>query len=74
MDMVALELVRNLQLIDKENEYVVFIAPDVDGGVLSETANFKIVRLSGGFYPFWEQFALPRAARKEGCRILHGSK
>ena len=71
MDMVALELVRNLQLIDKENEYVVFIAPDVDGGVLSETANFKIVRLSGGFYPFWEQFALPRAARKEGCRILH---
>ncbi|PKP46881.1 MAG: hypothetical protein CVT94_13180 [Bacteroidetes bacterium HGW-Bacteroidetes-11] len=71
MDMVALELVRNLQLIDKENEYVVFIAPDVDDNVLLETANFKIVRLSGGFYPFWEQFALPRAARKEGCRILH---
>jgi len=71
MDMVALELVRNLQLIDKKNEYVVFIAPDADDTVLTETENFKIVRLSGGFYPFWEQFALSRAARKAGCQILH---
>ena len=71
MDMVALELVRNLQQIDTENEYVVFIKPDVDDSVLTETPNFKIIRLNGGFYPIWEQFALPRAARKAGCDLLH---
>ena len=28
MDMVALELIKNLQLIDKKNEYIVFVKPD----------------------------------------------
>jgi glycosyltransferase involved in cell wall biosynthesis len=71
MDMVALELIRNLQLIDHENEYVVFVAPDEDDQVIQETPNFKIVRLEGGFYPLWEQIALPRAAKREGCQVLH---
>lgn len=71
MDMVALELIRNLQKIDPENEYVIFIKPDIDDTVLKQTENFKIVKLKGGFYPLWEQFSLPRAARKEGCELLH---
>ncbi|MEI8048021.1 MAG: glycosyltransferase family 1 protein [Bacteroidota bacterium] len=71
MDMVALELIRYLQEIDHENEYVVFIAPDEDDSVLKETANFKIVKLDGGSYPVWEQFALPKAAREADCQILH---
>lgn len=71
MDMVALELIRNLQKIDAENEYVLFIKPDEDDSVIQETANFKVVKLEGGFYPLWEQIALPRAAKKEGCQILH---
>ena len=71
MDMVALELIRNLQSIDTENEYLIFVKPDVDDLVIKETANFKIVKLEGGFYPLWEQIALPRAAKKMGCQILH---
>ena len=71
MDMVALELIRNLQRIDPVNEYVLFIKPDADDSVITETANFKIVRLEGGFYPLWEQIALPHAAREAGCQILH---
>ena len=71
MDMVALELIRNLQEIDHENEYVIFVKPDDDDSVLKQTDNFKIVKLNGGFYPFWEQFSLPRAARENGCQILH---
>lgn len=71
MDMVALELIRNLQEIDHENEYVIFVKPDEDDSVLKETPNFKIVRLEGGFYPMWEQFALPKAAYNAGCEILH---
>lgn len=71
MDMVALELIRNLQLIDRENEYVIFVKPDEDDQVIQETPNFKIVKLDGGFYPLWEQIALPKAAAREGCDILH---
>ena len=71
MDMVALELIRNLQEIDHENEYVIFVKPDIDDTALEQTANFRIIKLKGGFYPLWEQFSLPRAARKEGCQLLH---
>lgn len=71
MDMVALELIKNLQIIDKENEYVVFVKPDEDSGCIPKANNFKIIELGGGPYPTWEQFALPKAARKEGCDLLH---
>jgi glycosyltransferase involved in cell wall biosynthesis len=71
MDMVALELIRELQKIDHKNEYVVFIKPDEDSKIFQETPNFKFVALEGGSYPLWEQMALPKAARAEGCDILH---
>lgn len=71
MDMVALELIRNLQMIDLENDYVIFVRPDEDDAVFQETENFRIVRLEGGIYPLWEQFSLPKAAKRERCDILH---
>ncbi len=71
MDMVALELIKNLQQIDKTNEYVIFVKPDSDNKCIPPAPNFKIVELGGGPYPTWEQFALPRAAKAEGCDILH---
>jgi len=71
MDMVALELIRNLQRIDHENEYFLFIKPDIDDSVLSETSNFRIIKVKNSFYPLWEQVALPRAAKETGCQILH---
>ncbi|SDS47088.1 Glycosyltransferase involved in cell wall bisynthesis [Polaribacter sp. KT25b] len=71
MDMVALELIKNLQIIDKENEYFIFVKPDEDSSVLQETSNFKIIELNGGSYPTWEQIALPKAAKEYGCDILH---
>jgi len=71
MDMVALELINELQKIDTENEYVIFVKPDADKNAIKATSNFKIVELGGGPYPTWEQIALPKAAKKEGCDILH---
>lgn len=71
MDIVALELIRNLQRMDTQNDYVVFVKPDEDDTVISESANMKIVPLKGGAYPFWEQVALPKAAKQYGCDILH---
>jgi len=72
MDMVALELIKNLQQIDTVNEYVIFVKPDEDNTCIPFSENFKIVELSSPFgYPGWEQIALPRAAYKEGCDVLH---
>jgi glycosyltransferase involved in cell wall biosynthesis len=71
MDMVALELIKNLQKIDTKNEYVVFVKPDKDNTCIPLAPNFKIVELGGGPYPTWEQIALPKAAAAEGCDILH---
>lgn len=71
MDMVALELIKNLQDLDHENEYFIFVKPDEDCFVFKETSNFKIIELAGGPYPTWEQFALPNAAKKYGCDVLH---
>ena len=71
MDMVALELIRNLQKIDQVNEYFIFVKPDSDDQVITETANFRIVRIKGGPYPYWEQVLLPAAAKKYRCDLLH---
>jgi len=71
MDMVALELIKNLQIIDQENEYFIFVKPDEDRSVLKATPNFKIIELEGGPYPTWEQYALPKAAKEYGCDVLH---
>jgi len=71
MDMVALELIGNLQLIDYENEDVLFVKPDSDHTAIRDTANYKIVEIGTSFYPLWEQLALPRAAKKAGCQLLH---
>lgn len=71
MDMVALELIKNLQIIDHKNEYYIFVKPDEDSSALQETSNFKIIELEGGPYPTWEQIALPKAAKKYDCDILH---
>ena len=71
MDMVALELIRHLQQVDKVNEYFIFVRPDEDRDILRETPNFHIIELSGGPYPSWEQVALPRAAARYGCDVLH---
>ncbi|GAB4317812.1 MAG: glycosyltransferase family 1 protein [Bacteroidales bacterium] len=70
MDFVALELIRNLQKIDKENEYYVFVKPDEDV-CLQDTENFRIIHLDGGSYPVWEQKSLPAAVKKYGCQLLH---
>lgn len=69
MDMVALEMIKNLQLIDKENEYVIFVKDDEDR-CLEESDNFKIVTFDGS-YPVWEQIKLPKLAAEHNVDLLH---
>ncbi|MEM9679643.1 MAG: glycosyltransferase family 1 protein, partial [Bacteroidota bacterium] len=71
MDRVALELIRNLQVLDKVNEYFIFVKPDADHQVISKTDNFHIVEVEGGAYPIWEQIKLPKIAKAYNCDLLH---
>jgi glycosyltransferase involved in cell wall biosynthesis len=70
MDIVVLELLRNLQQIDHDNEYVIFLYPDKDR-CLDSSNRFKICELKNSFYPYWEQVLLPRAAAREQLDLLH---
>lgn len=71
MDIVAVELIRALQVIDNQNEYFIFVKPDEDNTCICETKNFHIVEVPGGNYVFWEQIMLPIYARKYGIDVLH---
>ncbi len=71
MEVVALELIRHLQQIDMENEYVIFVKEDEDAACLKSTKNFKIHTTPPYSYPFWEQVHLPRIAREAGIDLLH---
>ena len=70
MDFVVLELIRELQIIDQENDYFIFVNEGPDNQVIQETANFKIIEF-GGAYPVWEQIKLPKLARKYQLDLLH---
>ena len=70
MDYVVLQEILQLQQIDHENEYYVFVKPGPDRCVES-TANVHVVEINMPSYPLWEQIALPRAARKASVELLH---
>ena len=70
MDYVVLQEIKELQQMDTENEYYVFVKPGEDHCVES-CRNVHVIELNCPTYPLWEQWALPRAAKKYGIEILH---
>ena len=52
MDFVALESIRELQKIDHENEYFIFVTPGEDR-CLEESENVHIIELKCPTYPLW---------------------
>ena len=70
MDYVVLQEIKELQQMDTENDYYVFVKPGEDRCVES-TKNVHVIELKCPSYPLWEQWALPRAAKKYGVEILH---
>lgn len=71
MDIVAVEIIRQLQKIDQENQYFIFVKAGEDKTLIQNTANFKVVELPGKTYADWEQVQLPEAAKKYGLDLLH---
>lgn len=70
MDYVVLQEIKELQTMDTKNEYFVFVAPGEDR-CLEDSKNFHIFEIGGNFYPFWEQFSLPKAVNELNLDILH---
>ncbi|WP_195371521.1 MULTISPECIES: glycosyltransferase family 1 protein [Parabacteroides] len=70
MDFVVLEAIRELQKIDKENEYFIFVSPGEDR-CLQESDNVHIIEVNCPTYPLWEQLALPNAVAKVKPDLLH---
>lgn len=70
MDYVVLQEMRELQKMDHDNEYFVYVKPGDDRCVES-SGNVHIVELACPSYPLWEQWALPRAARRDKVDLLH---
>ena len=70
MDYVVLQEILQLQQIDRDNEYFLFVKPGPDRCVQSSD-NVHVIEISTPSYPLWEQWALPRAAKKYGVEILH---
>jgi len=69
MDFVALELIRNLQRIDTENTYHIFVNEGPDR-CLEESENLTIHTFEGT-YPVWEQIKLPRLVHQLNLDLLH---
>ena len=70
MDYVVLEEIKCLQKMDTRNDYFVFVAPGEDH-CIQDTRNFHIIEIGNGFYPMWEQIALPRAIKELNLDMLH---
>lgn len=70
MDFVALESIREIQKLDKENEYFIYVCPGEDR-CLQSSENMHIIELNYPTYPLWEQVALPRAVKRVMPDLLH---
>ena len=70
MDYVVLQEIKELQQMDTVHEYYVFVKPGEDRCV-ADSKNVHVIEIDMPSYPLWEQWALPRAAKKAGVDILH---
>lgn len=70
MDIVALEIIRQIQKQDTENEYYILVAPGPDK-CLKTSPNMHIMEIGHSIYPLWEQIELPYYLNRIKPDILH---
>lgn len=70
MDVVAIELIKNLQEIDQVNQYFIFGRDGVND-VLPGVSNFHVNTFSSFSYADWEQIRLVRQLKKMKVDFLH---
>ncbi len=70
MDVVAFELIKGLQKLSGEYEYIIFTKKGQDPCIQSNN-NVTIVETSYYPYPIWEQIILPQLVKKHKIDLLH---
>lgn len=73
IDIVALELIRQLQKIDKNNQYFIFCFDEQENNLLYETDNFRIIKVPKVTGPIAEQLILPFLTLKYKLDVLHST-
>jgi glycosyltransferase involved in cell wall biosynthesis len=73
IDIVALEQIKRIQYLDRENQYFIFCFKDTDLFVLESTANVKIIKIPRIPSPIAEQLLLPFLAIRYQLDILHST-
>jgi glycosyltransferase involved in cell wall biosynthesis len=71
MGKYILNLLQSLEILDKKNNYILYIDKPDFNNVLPQTHNFRVKKLFPANYLLWEQLVLPRQAIKDGIDILH---
>jgi len=71
MDVVAMELIRQIQMIDKTNQYLLFAKNGEDKSWLTPSKNVETVLVKGVTYADWEQLSLLSAVKKHRPDLLH---
>ena len=72
MEVVALELIRELQQMDSRHLYTIFVKKDVDK-CIADSDHVTVRELKNWPYPIWEQVVLPNTIRHEQLDILHAT-
>lgn len=71
MEIVALELIRQIQRLDQSNEYIVLAKDDQDRNCIVESGNLSIKTLGSRTYADWEQISLPAAIKRIKPDFVH---
>jgi len=71
MDIVILEVLKQLQLMQNGNEYFVYAQRDNDMNALKNSNHINIQLPKQASYPVWEQKHLPAAAKNDKIDLLH---
>ncbi|HEY1054169.1 MAG TPA: glycosyltransferase family 1 protein, partial [Emticicia sp.] len=71
MDIVILEILRQLQQIETSHEYFAYAQPYKDTDTLHSTRNVKVKLTGKALYPIWEQYILPKEIKKDKLDLLH---
>jgi len=71
MDIVILEILRQLQQMQTPHEYFVYAQPYKDTDTFQSSENIQVQLKGPALYPIWEQYILPSASRKDKIDLLH---
>jgi glycosyltransferase involved in cell wall biosynthesis len=67
----ALQLIKKIQELEPNHQFVVFAKDDADRDCFHESNNFKIHKVAGKLFADFEQVFLPLAAKREKIDLLH---